>query len=60
MKGFLRVKKVILGGLVVSVIVIGPKVRGLKPGLGRWIFKDDNNLQHTFLWRGSKAIIPML
>jgi hypothetical protein len=32
---------VVLGGLVVIVLVIGPKVRGFIPGRGRWIFKDD-------------------
>jgi hypothetical protein len=31
--------KVALGGLVVSVLATGPKVRGLKPGRGRWILK---------------------
>jgi hypothetical protein len=28
---------VALGGLVVSVLATGPKVRGFKPGRGRWI-----------------------
>jgi hypothetical protein len=28
---------VALGGLVVSVLDTGPKVRGFKPGRGRWI-----------------------
>jgi hypothetical protein len=37
-------KKVVLGGLVVSVLAIGPKVCGFKPSLGWWIFKDDKNL----------------
>jgi hypothetical protein len=32
---------VALGGLVVSVLATGPKVRGFKPGRGRWIFKGD-------------------
>jgi hypothetical protein len=32
-----------LGGLVVSVLAIGPKVRGFDPDRGRWIFMDDNN-----------------
>jgi hypothetical protein len=31
------------GGLVVSVIVIGPKFRGFKPCRGRWILKGDTN-----------------
>jgi hypothetical protein len=32
-----------LGGLVVSVLATGPKVRGFDPDRGRWIFKDDKN-----------------
>jgi hypothetical protein len=36
-----------LGGLVVSVLATGPKVR--------WIFKGDKNPEHHFLRRGSKA-----
>jgi hypothetical protein len=32
-----------LGGVVVIVLVIGPKVRGLKPDRGRWTFKVDKN-----------------
>jgi hypothetical protein len=32
---------VVLDGLVVSVLAIGPKVCGLKPSRGRWTFKDD-------------------
>jgi uncharacterized protein HemY len=34
---------VALGGIVVSVLATGPKVRGFNPGRGRWIFKDDKN-----------------
>jgi hypothetical protein len=33
----------ILGGLVVSVRVIGPKVRSFSAGQGQWIFKGDKN-----------------
>jgi hypothetical protein len=36
-----------LGGLVVSVLATGPKV------------KDDKNPEHHFLRRGSKAVGPM-
>jgi hypothetical protein len=54
------VREVVLGDPVVSVLAIGPKVRGFKPERGRWIFKGDKNLQHAFLWRGSKAVGPML
>jgi hypothetical protein len=28
-----------IGGLVVSVLATGPKVRGFKPGRGRWILR---------------------
>jgi hypothetical protein len=30
-----------LGGLVVSVLATGPKVRGFDPDRGRWIFKGE-------------------
>jgi hypothetical protein len=30
---------VALGGVVVSVLATGPKVRGCKPGRGRWILR---------------------
>jgi hypothetical protein len=32
-----------LGGLVVSVLATGPKVRGFDPDRGRWIFKGDKS-----------------
>jgi hypothetical protein len=35
---------VTLGGLVVIVLAIGPKLRGLKPSQGRWIFKGNNKV----------------
>jgi hypothetical protein len=35
-----------------SVLAVGPKVRGFKPGRGLWIFKGHNNPQHVFLERG--------
>jgi hypothetical protein len=50
---------VILGGIVFSVFAIRPKVRGLKPGIRRWIFKGDKNLQHAFLSRVTKSAGPM-
>jgi hypothetical protein len=34
---------VAFGGIVVIVLAIGPKVRGLKPGRGQWIFKEYKN-----------------
>jgi hypothetical protein len=49
----------IVGGLVVSVLATGPKVRGFDPDRGRWIFKGDKNPEHHFLRRGSKAVGPM-
>jgi hypothetical protein len=42
---------VVLGGVIVSVLAIGPKIRGFEPGRGLWIFKCDKNPQHTFLRR---------
>jgi hypothetical protein len=48
-----------LGGLVVSVLATGPKVRGFDPDRGRWILKGDKNPEHHFLRRGSKAVSPM-
>jgi hypothetical protein len=43
---------VALGGLVVSVLATGPKVRGFDPDRGRWIFKG-------FFRRGSKAVVDL-
>jgi hypothetical protein len=37
----LLVRSVALGGLMVSVLATGPKVRGFDPDRGRWIFKGD-------------------
>jgi hypothetical protein len=48
-----------LGGLVVSVLATGPKVRGFDPDRGRWIFKGDKNPELHFFRRGSKAVGPM-
>jgi hypothetical protein len=36
---YVHVFEVALGGVVVSVLATGPKVRGFKPGLGRWILR---------------------
>jgi hypothetical protein len=36
---FTHVVGVALGGLLVSVLATGPKVRGFKPGRGRWILR---------------------
>jgi hypothetical protein len=50
---------VALGGLVVSVLATGTKVRGFDPDRGRRIFKGDKHPEHHFLRRGSKAVGPM-
>jgi hypothetical protein len=44
---------------MVSVLAIGPTVRGFKPGRERWIFKGNKSPQHDFLCRGSKAVGSM-
>jgi hypothetical protein len=49
---------VVLGAVMASVLTIGPKVRGFKPGLGRRIFKGDKNPQHFFLRRGTLSRWP--
>jgi hypothetical protein len=46
---------VVFGVVMVSVLAIGPNVRGFKPGRVIWIFKGDQNPQHAFRHRGSKA-----
>jgi hypothetical protein len=38
-------------GVLVIMLAIGPKVRGLKPGQGRWIFKGDKNPLYDLLRR---------
>jgi hypothetical protein len=37
---------VALGGLVVSVLATGPKVRGFSPGRGRWILRVIKSAAH--------------
>jgi hypothetical protein len=49
---------VILRGIMVSVLAIEPKVRGVKPGRGRWIFKGYKNPQHAFLQGEVKPSAP--
>jgi hypothetical protein len=41
-----------LGGVVVSVLVTGPKVCGFRTRPRRWVFKGHKNPQHTFLSDG--------
>jgi hypothetical protein len=43
---------VVLGGVMVIVLAIGPKVHGFKPGLERWNFKGDKNSCYEILRRG--------
>jgi hypothetical protein len=45
------------GGLVVSMLASGTRVRGFKPG--RRIYRAKKNPQHAFLRRGIKAVYPM-
>jgi hypothetical protein len=52
-------KVVILNGVMVSMLAIGPKVHKFKPGRAGWIFKGNKNLQHAFLKSGSKAFGPI-
>jgi hypothetical protein len=41
-----QITKVALGGVVVSVLATGPKVRGFKPGRGRWILRVIKSVAH--------------
>jgi hypothetical protein len=44
-------------GLEVSVLVIGPKVRGLKPGRGQWILWAIQNCSTTsFGWEVKPSV----
>jgi hypothetical protein len=49
----------VLGGVMISVLAIGPKVRGFNPGRGQWIFNGDKNPQHAFRRIGSKVVGPI-
>jgi hypothetical protein len=49
---------VVLGGVMVSVLAIGPKVCGFNPGRGRWIFKGDK-IRNAPSFRGKvKPLVP--
>jgi hypothetical protein len=50
---------VILDGIMVTVLVIGAKVRGFKPGQGRRIFKSYKIRNTPSFGGGSKAVCPM-
>jgi hypothetical protein len=41
--------EVVLDDLLACVLAIVSKVRGFKPGRGRWTFKDDKNQHHDFI-----------
>jgi hypothetical protein len=43
---------------VVIVFAIGPKVRGFKPGQGRWIFKGHEIRSTTSFGREVKPAVP--
>jgi hypothetical protein len=52
------IEQVVLGCVMFILLAIGPKVRGFKPGRGRWVFKGDTNPQHVFLRKGIKPSVP--
>jgi hypothetical protein len=49
---------VVLGGLLVIVIAIEPKVRGFKPDRGRWIFKGDKTSSTTSFGGEVRPAVP--
>jgi hypothetical protein len=50
---------VFLGGVMVSVLFIGPTVRELKLGPGRWIFRGYKNPKQDFFRIGSTTVGTM-
>jgi hypothetical protein len=47
------------GGIVVSVLATGPKVRGFDPDRGRWIFKGNKKIRSTTSFGGEvKPSVP--
>jgi hypothetical protein len=50
---------VVLDGVMVIVLAIGPKVRGFRPGRERLMSEGDETSQYGFLRRESKAVGPM-
>jgi hypothetical protein len=54
----LIVRKVVLSGLVVSVLAIEPKGRSSYPAEGNVLFQGYNIPQHAFLRKGSKSRRP--
>jgi hypothetical protein len=51
--------KLVTSCVMVSVLAIGPKVRRFKPSEGERFLRV-TEIQHAFLWRGSKTISTML
>jgi hypothetical protein len=55
----MKVKSIVLGGVMFSVFASGPKFRGYKPSRGKSPFKGDKTQYHDFLRRGStNAVSP--
>ena len=48
------------GDLVVIILASGSEVCRFDPGRGRWIFSERKNPEYDFLWKGSKAVGPLL
>jgi hypothetical protein len=48
-----------LGGVMVSMFATGSKFMGSNP-VKAMDFSGNKNLQHTFVWSGSKATVPVL
>jgi hypothetical protein len=58
--GFLYVRGVSrLGGVMVSVLAIGPRVHVLKPGRGDEFLREMKVRSTPFFRRGNKAVGPM-
>jgi hypothetical protein len=55
----LNLKEFFHGGVMVSVLAIGPNASGFSPSRGLWIFKGDKNPKHVFLQSGIKAVGSM-
>jgi hypothetical protein len=47
------------GGLAVSMLAIGPKIRGFRPEQGLLISKGDKTLQYSLLRRRNKGGVSM-
>jgi hypothetical protein len=49
---------VVISGLVVSMLAIGSKVHGFRPGRGRWVFKCDEIRNTLSLGRVVEPSVP--